>query len=88
MGEKLTKTSEIIEHKGVQILLNDFSGLKGQEIGEAIKATSKAMIPKTANKRDWTCINIYRNCVFDAESQKTLMKIHKIMAGFFIAWAL
>jgi hypothetical protein len=44
MGEKLTNTPEIIEHKGVQILFDNLSGLKGQELADALKAVSTAMI--------------------------------------------
>ncbi len=88
MGERLTDKAEIIEYKGVQILFNDFSGLKGQELADAIKSSSKAMIPKVASgKKDWVSINLYTNCLFDAASQKALTKVHKAMIGYFVAIA-
>ena len=42
MGERLTSTAEIIEYRGVQVLFNDFSGLKGQEIADAIKHATRS----------------------------------------------
>jgi hypothetical protein len=88
MRERLTSTAEIIEYKGVQILFNDFSGLKGQEISDAIRACNKVMISKMASgKRDWLSINLFTNCFFDEAAQKALVKVHKAMVGFFVAIA-
>jgi len=88
MGEKLTETAEIIEYKGVQILFNDFSGLRGQELADALRASTKAMIPKVASgKKDWLSVNLFANCFLDAAAQKTLKKVHKAMAGSFVAIA-
>ena len=46
------------------------------------------MIPKVASgKKDWLSVNLFANCFFDAAAQKTLTKVHKAMAGFFVAIA-
>ncbi len=61
MGEKLTKTAEIIEHKGVQILLDNLSGLKGQELTDALKAVNTVMRPRNKKqKRLGVCKHFHR----------------------------
>jgi hypothetical protein len=87
MGDKLTKTGEIIEHKGVQILYNDFRGLKGQELADALKAISRAMISRITSRKDWLSVNDYTGCVFDEAATKALIRVHKGMTGFFLAIA-
>jgi hypothetical protein len=87
MGEKLTKTAEIIEHKGVQILLNDFRGLQGQELADALKAISRAMLPRITSRKDWLSVNDYTGCTFDEAATRALIRVHKGMTGFFLAIA-
>lgn len=87
MGEKLTATAEIIDHKGVQILLNDFSSLKGQELADALKAISQVMAPKIANTKDWLSISLFTNCLFDEAATKVLIRVHKGMIDHFLAMA-
>jgi len=79
MGEKLTKTAEIIEHKGVQIVFDNLSGLKGQELADALKAVSRAMVPKITHKKDWVAVNLFTGCVFDEAATKVLIRVHNAM---------
>ena len=88
MGERLNKTGEIIEYEGAQILFNDFSGLKGQELADALKASTKVMLPKMASgKRDWLSVNVFNDCFFDEAATKIVMKVHKGTVGYFVAVA-
>lgn len=87
MGEKLTKTAELIEHKGVQVLFNDFRGLQGQQLADALKDVSRAMLGRIASKKDWLSVNDYTGCVFDEAATKALIRVHKGMTGFFLAIA-
>jgi hypothetical protein len=87
MSEKLTKTAEMIEYKGVQILFNDFKGLQGQELADALKAVSRAMLPRIESRKDWLSVNDYTGCIFDEASTKALIRVHKGMTGFFLAIA-
>jgi len=87
MGEKLTETAEIIEHKGVKILFNDFSGLQGQKLANALKEVSRAMIARIASRKDWLSVNDYSGCIFDEAATKALIRVHKGMTGFFMAIA-
>lgn len=87
MGEKLTSTAEIIEHKGVQILFNDFTGLQGQELADALKAVSRAMLSRITSRKDWLSVNDYTGCIFDEAATKALIRVHKGMRGFFLAIA-
>jgi hypothetical protein len=87
MGEKLTKTAEIIEHKGVQILLDNLSGLKGQELTDALKAVNTAMRPRTKDKKDWVCVNIFTGCFLDETAVKMLIRIRTEMIRTFLAIA-
>ena len=87
MDEKLTKTAEIIEYKGVQILFNDFKGLQGQGLADALKAVSRAMLPRITSRKDWLSVNDYTDCIFDEAATKALIRVHKGMTGFFLAIA-
>ncbi len=87
MGEKLTKTAEIIEHKGVQILFDNLSGLEGQELADALKAVSQAMISRIKHKNDWVAVNLFTGCVFDEAATKVLIRVHKAMMPYFLAIA-
>ncbi len=87
MGEKLTKTAELIDHNGVEILFNDFRGLQGQELADALKAVSRAMLPRITTRKNWVSVNDYTNCIFDEAATKALIRVHKGMTGFFLAIA-
>ncbi len=87
MGEKLTNTAEIIEHKGVQILFDNLTGLKRQELVNALKAVSKAMTSKTPNKKDWVAVNVFTGCVLTEPVIKILIRIRSAMMPFFLAIA-
>ncbi len=87
MGEKLTDTAEIVEHKGVTILFDNLSGLKRQELANALKAVSMAMISKAANKKDWVAVNLFTGCVLDEATTKVLIQIRKAMVPLFLAIA-
>jgi hypothetical protein len=87
MGEKLTKTAEIIEHKGVQILFNDFKGLQGQQLADALKEIARAMRPRIGSRKDWLSVNDYTGCMFDEAATKALIRVQKGMTGFFLAIA-
>ncbi len=87
MEEILGKTAKIIRHNGVEVIISDFTGLKGNELTEALKANTKAVAPRTNIKRDWPTINIFRDCLFNEDSVKYLSKIQKAMYGHFIASA-
>ena len=87
MGERLTETAEIIEHKGVKILFNDFSGLQGQKLANALKDVSRAMISRITSRKDWLSVNDYTGCIFDEAATKALIRVHKGMTGFFLAIA-
>ncbi len=87
MGEKLTETAEILEHKGVEILFNDFRGLQGQQLADALKAVSRAMLSRITSRKDWLSVNDYTDCIFDEAATKALIRVHKGMTGFFLAIA-
>ncbi len=87
MGAKLTDTAEIIEHKGVQILFDNLSSLKRQELANALKAVSTAMISRTPEKKDWVAVNLFTGCVLDEATTKILIRIRKAMVPFFLAIA-
>jgi len=87
MGERLTKTAEIIEYEGVQILFNDFTGMKGREFADAFRANNKAMGPKMAMKKDWLSVNVFSDCFVDEVATKAIIKVHKNMVGYFVAIA-
>jgi hypothetical protein len=87
MGEKLTNTAEIIEHKGVQILVDNLSGLKGQELADALKAVNTVMRPRAKDKKDWVCVNVFTDCFFDEATTKILIRIRSEMRHTFLAIA-
>jgi len=87
MGEKLTKTAEIIEHKGVQVLVDNLSGLKGQELADALKAVNTVMRPRAKGKKDWVAINLFTDCFFDDAAVKILIQIRSEMRHTFLAIA-
>jgi hypothetical protein len=88
MGQKISRTAEIIEHKGVQILLNDFTGLNGREIVDAIKENSRAMIDKTTpGRKDWLSVSVFTDCFFDDAALKALSRVREAMKPFFVAMA-
>ena len=88
MRQKITRTAEIIEYKGVKILVNDFSGLSGQEIVDAIKENSRAMIFKTTlGKKEWLNLSIFTDCHFDEAALKALSRVRLRMKPFFVAMA-
>lgn len=88
MGHRITRTAEIIEHKGVQILVNDFTGLTGREIADAIKENSRAMVSKTTpGRKDWLSVSIFIDCFLDDAALKALSRVREAMKPFFIAMA-
>ncbi len=87
MEERLGRTAIIIHHKGVEIIVSDFTGLKGNELAEALKENTRAVAPKTKNKKDWVIVNLFKDCLFDEGSIKYLSKIQKAMCGHFLASA-
>lgn len=87
MGQKLTRTGEVIEHRGAQILFNDFSGLSGHELTDALKEISRAMAPRTTNKKDWLSIALFTGAKFDEHAAKILIKVHRSMADCYLAIA-
>lgn len=87
MGEKITATAEIVTHKGAKILINDFGGLKGQELADALKSVSQAMAPKLVTKQDWLSISLFTDCQFDESATKVMIRVHKAMIDRFLAMA-
>ena len=85
MGEKLTDTAEIIEHKGVQIVFHDLSGLKGRVLADALIDISQAMISKIKHKNDWVAVNLFTDCTFDDTATKVLIRVHKAMMPYCMA---
>ena len=88
MDRKLSGTVKIVQHKGVEIIISDYSGLKGRELTEGLKENTKAMVPIARAKRDCVLVSLFNDCLLDEDSAKYLVKVQKAMEGFFVAYAL
>ncbi len=87
MPEKISANSEIITYKGAKILFSDFSGLADQQLTEALKSVSRAMIPRLKDKQDWLSVGLFTNCQFNESASKVLIQMHKGMTNGFVAIA-
>ncbi len=88
MEQEFGRRAKAIQHKGVEIFITDYSGLKGTEIMETMKENAKAIIPKIIGRRDCVMVNLFKNCQLDEDSLKYIAKIQKAMEGTFVASAL
>jgi hypothetical protein len=88
MGEKFGKKAETIQHKGVEIIVTDYSGLKGQELLEAMKENAKIIVPKVTGRHDCLMVNLFIDCQLTDHSLKYIAKIQRAMDGTFVASAL
>jgi hypothetical protein len=86
--QNLGKTAKIVQHKGVEIIISDYSGLKGRELTAAMKENTKVVVPKIIGRRDCVAVNLFNDCFMDEDSVKYLSKIQKAMDGTFVASAL
>jgi hypothetical protein len=87
MEEKIAATAEIITYKGAKILFSDFSGLTDQELTNALKSVSRAMMPKLKDKKDWLSVGLFTNCRFNESASRVLIQMHKGMIDSFVAIA-
>ena len=87
MERKLSGTVKIVQHKGVEIMVGDYTGLKGHELAERLKENTKAIKPIARDKRDCVLVDLFNGCLLDEESAKYLVKVQKAMEGFFVAYA-
>lgn len=88
MEQVLGKTAKIVQHKGVEIIISDYSGLTGRELTAAMKENTKVVVPKIMGRRDCVAVNLFNDCLLDEDSVKYLAKIQKAMDGTFVASAL
>jgi len=88
MEQEFGKKAKAIQHKGVEIFITDYSGLKGQELSETMKDNAKIIVPRVLGRRDCVMVNLFNNCLLDAESVTYIAKIQKAMDGTFVASAL
>jgi len=88
MEQKLGRTAKIVQHKGVEILISDYSGLKGQELIEAMKDNTKLFTPRVIGRRDCVVVSLLKDCLLNEDSLQYTIKMQKAMDGAFIASAL
>ena len=88
MEQEFSKNAKTVQHRGVEIFITDYSGLKALELAEAMKENAKVIVPRVIGRRDAVMVNIFKNCQFDEDSFKYITKIQKAMAGTFVASAL
>ncbi len=88
MEQKLGRTARIVQHKGVEILISDYSGLKGQELMEAMKNNTKIFAPMVTGRRDCVIVSLLNDCLLNEDTLQYTMKMQKAMDGTFVANAL
>lgn len=88
MEQQIGRKAKTIQHRGVEIIITDYSGLKGRELTDAMKENAKVIIPKIMGRRDCVMVNLFNNCLLDEESVKYIGRVQKAMDGVFVASAL
>lgn len=88
MEQKLGRTAKIVQHKGVEILISDYSGLKGQQLIDAMKDNTKIFAPRVIGRRDCVVVSLLKDCLLNEDSLQYTIKMQKAMDGTFIANAL
>ncbi len=88
MSEAAEKKAKTVKHKGVEIFITDYSGLKGAELLEAMKQNAKIIVPRVIGRRDCLMVNLFNDCQLTDISLRYIAKIQKAMDGTFIASAL
>ncbi len=46
MEQEFGRKAKVIQHKGVEIFITDYSGLNGREMTETMKENAKIIVPK------------------------------------------
>ncbi len=86
--QNVGKEAKAIQHKGVEILVTDFSGLKGQDHLQAMKENTKAIVPKIIGRRDCVMVILFQNCLLNQDAIDYVIKLRKAMDGTFVATAI
>ncbi len=86
--QNVGKEAKAIQHKGVEILVTDFSGLKGQDLLQAMKENTKAIVPKIIGRRDCVMVILFQNCLLNQDAIDYVTKLRKAMDGTFVATAI
>ena len=87
MEQKLGRTANIVQHKGVEIIISDYTGLNGLELTETLKENTRAIATKMIGRRDCVVVSVFKNCLLTEESVQYIAKIQKAMDGMFVATA-
>jgi hypothetical protein len=88
MEHEFGRRAKAVQHKGVEIFVTDYSGLKGTEMIETMKENAKIIVPRVQGRKDCLMVNIFKNCQLDEYSLKYISRIQKAMEGTFVASAL
>jgi len=88
MTELAEKKAKIVKHKGVEMFITDYSGLKGPELLEAMQGNAKVIVPRVIGRRDCLMVNLFNDCQLTDTALKYIAKIQRAMDGTFIASAL
>ena len=88
MEQQLGASAKIVQYKGVDLVYNDLTGLKGSQLTERLRENGRAMAPRTKSRSDNVILNIFTDTLLDESGAKYLRKLHKNMHGFFIVCAI
>ncbi len=87
MERQFEPRARVIEHKGVEIIINDCSGISGARLREVMKENTKFIVTKVVGRNDCVIVNLFKDSVFDEDSLKYMTKLQKSMDGIFVASA-
>ena len=88
MEQQLGASAKIVQYKGVDLIYNDLSGLKGSQLTERLRENGRAMAPRTKSRSDNVILNIFTDTLLDENGANYMRKLHKNMDGFFVACAI
>jgi len=78
-GARVGRTAKTVQRKGMEIIISDFSGLKGRELTEGMKENTKAVAAKIIGRRDCVMVNLIQELSITEDSVQYIVKIQKAM---------